>query len=200
MSTFVYRPTHSPIRPDRIWQEVLLRLRWSIPGPVEDISIDIGLNQDGTEELQPFISHPLAMENIAIPPARRLSIGCQDIGEGKHFYLISDDYTIEPLIIENADQSPITIKDFVVRTHNYLSQHKDMLINCGKFKFRGPPPPGEIVGPEYKVSYYTPGQHDLLFKSATSTSLPDGVVVNVKTFLEGELESLLWSSGTVKGR
>jgi hypothetical protein len=68
MSTSVYLPLQRTILPSSIWPEVFLRLQWSKLSAVEDRSIEIGLRQDGTAELLPFLCHSLAMENLAVQP------------------------------------------------------------------------------------------------------------------------------------
>jgi hypothetical protein len=118
--------------PDRIRQDILYRLRWSVLWSVEKINIESGLNKDGTEKRQPFLSHPLAMESLADPPVIRLQLSSVDLYEVKHFYMLSESYSDEPVIIENTDGRPITFTDFVTEAHKYLSQHKDALVLCRK--------------------------------------------------------------------
>lgn len=189
MSAFGFPPVLVGIPFDRIKQEVLSRLRWSILGSVEDIRIETGLNQDGTEELRPFPSHPLAMKSLTVPPTNRILISSMNIDAAMHFYLAPEDYQYDPQIIKNADGSPITIKDFVTQAHNHLSQNKEILFNSHKmvgFNSR-PPPSGAFVDPSSPVLYYTAGKHDLFFKHASSSASSDHFIVNVSTFLEGEM-------------
>jgi hypothetical protein len=54
--------------------------------------------------------------------------------------MVSEDDPRESLLAENADGSVIAIKNFVMQAHQYLTQHKDMLICYRKFHSRGPPP------------------------------------------------------------
>jgi hypothetical protein len=176
-----------PVPPDRIRLEILLRLRWSILGSLEDIRIQTSINEDGTEECQPLFSHPLAMELLAAPPVSRLQLNATDITEAKYFRTVSEDYRYEPLVIENADGSPITIGNFVTQTHHHLSEHKDMLIHYRKMVgFNNPPPPGEFVGPDYAKGYYDPDKHDLFFKLADSNSYLENCQVSISTAMEGE--------------
>ena len=184
-----YAPVFFGVPLDRIKQEVILRLRWSILSSVEDILIETGLHQDGTEERCPFLSHPLAMEPLTVPPLNRIEVRSEDISGAMHFHLAPENYQYEPHIIENADGSPVTIKDFVIQVHNYLCQHKDILIEYRKMVgFHGrPPPPGAVVDSSFPVSYYTTGTHDLLFKRAFSSASSDPLMVSVSTFLEGEM-------------
>ncbi|KAH3998549.1 hypothetical protein HBI56_205020 [Parastagonospora nodorum] len=175
-----------PKPPDRIRQEVLLKLRWSILGSLENISIQTGINEDGTEECQPFLAHPLAMESLAIPPVSRLQLDATDIAEAKHFRLVSEGYAYERLVIKNEDRSPITIKDFVTQAHHYLSQHKDVLVHYRKnVGFSTPPPPGEAVGPGFAV-YDPMKKHDLFFKHASSNAYSEDCRVSISTAMEGE--------------
>jgi hypothetical protein len=84
MSTFDFRIVTSPIPPNRIRQEILTRLRWSILGRAEDILVEDGLREDGTEQLCPFLSHALAMEDVAVPSASRILVYSQDISAAMH--------------------------------------------------------------------------------------------------------------------
>ncbi|KAH4230280.1 hypothetical protein HBI06_087200 [Parastagonospora nodorum] len=173
--------------PDRIRQDILYRLRWSILWSVEEITIESGLNKDGTEKRQPFLSHPLAMESLADPPVIRLQLSSVDLYEAKHFYILSESYSDEPVVIENTDGRPITFTDFVTEAHKYLSQHKDALVLCRKNAgFSNPPPPGEFVGPSPLCAFYTPIEHNLFFKSAFGVECPQGFIVDIGTFMEGE--------------
>lgn len=169
---------------DRIKQETVARLRWSILGSVEDIYIETGLHEDGTERRHPFLSHPLAMEPLTVPPGSRIEIGSENISSAMHFHLAPEDYPYELHTIENTDGSPVTIKDFFIQVHKYLCQHRDVLIRYRKmvgFNSR-PPPPGADVGPSSPVSYYTAGIHDLFFKRASIMASSDHLMVNVSTF------------------
>jgi len=184
--------------PDRIRQDILCRLRWSNLWPVEEITIEYGLEKDGTEKRQPFLSHPLAMESLADPPVSRLQLSSVDLYEAKHFHVLSESYLDEPLIIENTDGRPITFTNFVTEAHNYLGRHKDALVLWRKTAgFSNPPPPGENVGPSSFCALYTPGEHNLFFKSASGVECPQGFFVDIGTFMEGERgrsNEALWKS------
>ncbi|KAH7091910.1 hypothetical protein FB567DRAFT_516113 [Paraphoma chrysanthemicola] len=189
MSTSVSTPLTIGIPLDRIKQEVIFRLRWSILGSVEDIQIQTGLRQDGTEERLPFLSHPLAMEFLTDPPVKCVTISLADVREAMHSYMAPDNYQYELQTIENADGSPLTIKDFVMQLHSHFGQHKDLILFYRKtigFNHH-PPPPGAIIGPESRISYYTAGKHDLFFKRAFASTFSDPLILNIYTFLEGEI-------------
>lgn len=132
MSTLGFPPVRFGIPLDPVKQEVLSLLRWSILGSIEDIEIETRSDQDGLEECHPFLSHPLAKESLTLPPVNRIQIISRDIFEARHFYLAPEDYQYEAKTIENADGSPITIKDFVIQVHNHLSQHRDIILNYRK--------------------------------------------------------------------
>jgi hypothetical protein len=72
------------------------------------------------------------MESVAVPPASSLKDYCVHIGESKGFYMLFEEYPCGMLTIENADGSPVAIKDFVVQTHHHLIEDKDMLIDSRK--------------------------------------------------------------------
>ncbi|KAH9863551.1 hypothetical protein J1614_009483 [Plenodomus biglobosus] len=189
MSAFGFPPVLIGIPLDCIKQEVLSRLRWSILGSVEDIYIETELYQDGTDERRPFLSHPVAMESLTVPPVNRIQISSEDISGAMHFHLAPEDYQYEPQTIENADGSPITIKDFVVQVHNHLNQHRDVIFNYRKmvgFNRRSASPRAS-VDPGSPVSYYTEGKHDLFFKHASSSASSEPLMVNISTFLTGEM-------------
>lgn len=75
MSTFnsqpVTRPLPLPPSSNRLREDVLARLHWSILGSVEDITIEDGFNEDRTAQLLPFLSHTLATENATVLRKRR---------------------------------------------------------------------------------------------------------------------------------
>ncbi|KAH3916157.1 hypothetical protein HBH56_069520 [Parastagonospora nodorum] len=93
-----------------------------------------------------------------------------------------------PVLIEHADGSPITVKQFMIAAHECLSQHKDKIINNRKFLLRVPLLPITVPEPENRDLSFDPDKHDLFFKVAQGTSFPDGsMLVGVEVFLEGEL-------------
>jgi hypothetical protein len=76
------------IPPNRIRLEILLRLRWSILGSLEDIRFQTSISEDGTEECQSFLSQPLAMEPLAAPPVSRLQLNATDLTEADYIRIL----------------------------------------------------------------------------------------------------------------
>jgi hypothetical protein len=125
------------------------------------------------------------MESLDVPPVKRVS--SEDISGAMHFHLAPEGYRYEPQTIENADGSPITIKDFVIQVHNHLSQHRDVIFNYRKAAgFNSQPPTGASIDPSSPPSYYTAGYHALVFKSGLSSAFSDPLMIDVSTFMEGE--------------
>jgi hypothetical protein len=188
MSTFDFRTVTTPIPPNRIRQEILTRLRWSILGSVEDILVEDGLKEDGTEQLRPFLSHALALEDVAVPSASRMVVYSKDVSSGMIHKRVPKEDQPRPVLIEHADGSPITVKQFVIAAHEYLSQHKDKIINNRKFLLQIPLLPITVPEPEDRDLSFDPDKHDLSFKLAQGTSFPDGSMsVSVEVFLEDEM-------------
>ncbi|KAH7067979.1 hypothetical protein BKA63DRAFT_520877 [Paraphoma chrysanthemicola] len=186
---FVPKPLTIDKPADFIKQEIVARLRRSIFGSVEEIEIQTGLHPDGTEERLPFLSHPLAMESLTDPPVKRVTIRSEDIASGKHFYMVDENYQDDNPTFENVDGSSITVKDFVIHVHSYLCKHRDTILffrkTVGFNKY--PLPPDAIIGSGSRISFYTPGKHDLFLKRASSSTFSDPLIVSISTFLEGEI-------------
>jgi hypothetical protein len=152
----------SSLRRDRIKVELLHRLRWDIVGCVEDIQVEDGINDDGTPRLTSSLSHAIAAEPIAETPLTHLLLQAMDI----------DDYSHEQMNVNNEDESPITVRDFVVLAHAHLGAYKyDIPRNMSK--------PPRRTG-------------RLVFKWAGSTTSDNGIVtVKIWTFMEG-LKEEFW--------
>jgi hypothetical protein len=189
MSNFDFRTVikSGPLPPDRIRQEILTRLRWSLLGPVEGVMIEDGLKEDGTEKLRPFLSHALAMEDVAVPPTSRLSIYNKDVNTYMFYDRVPAEQQPRPVVIEHADGTSISIKEFVIAVHAFMSQHKDMVIDNRKFLVRAPLLPIEVPEPESADLNFDPSKHDLLFRRASGTSFETGMLVSIEVFLEGEM-------------
>ena len=181
-------PQSSGVPLDPLKLEILLRLRWSILGSASDILVTPNLDHSGTEKLEPFLSHPLAMESIIKPSMYRIQSGCTDISGAEHFRQVPENYQYELLTIENADGSLITIRDFVVQVHSHLKQKLDVVVNYRRMVgFNAqPPPPQAKVGPDSRIAYYMPGQHGIFFKEASSSTADYRFLVSLSTFMERE--------------
>jgi hypothetical protein len=90
--------------------------------------IEDGLAEDGTEQLLSFLSHALPTETVAVPPVSRISVYSKNISAAIHFDRVLEELQPRPVLIEHADSSPITVKQFVMAAHKFLSQHKDNII------------------------------------------------------------------------
>lgn len=150
--------------------------------------IEDGLKADGTEQLRPFLSHALAIEDVAVPSVSRMSVYSKDISSAMIHDRVAMEDQPRPVLIEHADGSPITVKQFVIAAHECLSQHKDKIINNRKFLVWIPQLPIAGPEPEDRDLGFDPDKHDLFFKLAQGTSFPDGSMsVGVEVFLEGEM-------------
>ncbi|EAT89010.1 hypothetical protein SNOG_03805 [Parastagonospora nodorum SN15] len=141
---------------------------------VEDILVEAGLKEDGTEQLRPFLSHALALEDVAVPSASRMVVYSKDISSAMIHERVPKEDQPRPVLIEHADGSPITVKQFMIAAHECLSQHKDKIINNRKFLLRVPLLPITVPEPENRDLSFDPDKHDLFFKVAQGTSFPDG--------------------------
>jgi hypothetical protein len=108
------------------------------------------------------LSHAIAAEPIAETPLTHLLLQAMDI----------DDYSHEQMNVNNEDESPITVRDFVVLAHAHLGAYKyDIPRNMSK--------PPRRTG-------------RLVFKWAGSTTSDNGIVtVKIWTFMEG-LKEEFW--------
>lgn len=104
-----------------------------------------------------------------------------DISAAHHFHIIPKDYEYELLTIENPNGSPITIKDFVVETHEYLALHKVVLHKYREaVKFPTfEPRPGQL-------SDLAPNDASLYVEVVSSKSDEKNTIVCVETVPEGE--------------
>jgi hypothetical protein len=162
--------------PDRIRQDILFRLRWDIGGTVEDIELDDGVNDDGTERRVPFMSSALVNESLADPPISHVSILLQDVHESQSFEYFDTKYPYTPLTIHNADKTPITIKDFVEQVHAHFAEHYTYMLRYQ-----------EAMNHSAVIAARGNGtQLTLFFRWALSRVCEDTLAVSVKTMMQGE--------------
>jgi hypothetical protein len=103
-----------------------------------------------------------------------------DVLMAKQFGLAPADYQYDALLIQSTDGSPLTIKDFVVRVHAHISEHKRLIVNYKQATGRR-----NSIVPDTaeKLSTTEPG----LFISSVTTHFPEGkLLIGVNCFLEGE--------------
>ena len=123
--------------PDRIRQDLFNRLHWDVFGPLSDITV-----QDGNKNtLATFTSHAIGLESIADPPVFRISVNI-DVCQQKFSMDETDeeDYRYQPpkpLVIENQNGSPISIKDFIDQVHLFLNANKDEIYKCEDENYYG---------------------------------------------------------------
>jgi hypothetical protein len=94
--------------------------------------------------------------------------------------MASEDYAYGQVVIENADESPITIKQFVTQAHHHLDERGDITFHYRKnVGFSKPPLPGESVGPDFArgYRYYDPK----ILRSMTRFSNLHPVTANQQT-------------------
>lgn len=191
------KPLLKHIPPGDFKAEVLLRLRWSLLGSATDIEIESGLNEDGTERYQPFLLDPVATENVTITPTSRLRVLRIDLSDTDDYHNEGreedEQIEYEDLTIEIADGSPITYKDFVIKTHEYFSQHMDDL-----YKFKKETRIGEAVQPDVlaevtpegfdlaRLAIDVPRSRDLFFDYVYSSGGRPAQIY-IQTFMEGFL-------------
>lgn len=114
-------------------QDLLSRLHWPIFSPLTTIQF---LDTNGT--LVPFTTHPLASIPLASTPLNKLHVlidtcserAAHDEGDGGPGSYIPP----EPLIFSG---SPITLLDFVVKTHGYLNAHREDIVECEEEVYDG---------------------------------------------------------------
>jgi hypothetical protein len=81
------------------------------------------------------MTHPIASESLANPPLTRLRVSlydCEDKQSREYLSGYEEEECYQPpesTAIENADGSPITVKDFVIRVHDYINTNKKELID-----------------------------------------------------------------------
>lgn len=181
MSITTPSPYYSPgTSPFCIRQDLLFRLRWSIYGPLDEIKIEDGLQKNGTKRHRAFLSDSTASKSLAEPPLCYATVVAMDVLMARQFGLAPTDYKYDPLIIQSTDSSPLTIKDFVVRVHAYLREHKRLIVNYKQATGRR-----NSIVPDTadKLSTAEPG----LFVSSVTTHFPEGkLLIGVNCFLEGE--------------
>jgi hypothetical protein len=115
---------------DRVREDILYRLRWNVLATLDDIEIATGPLDQAT--YVPLFGHPLADESIANPPFSRIDRLCisECLDKVVYRYEIPEEYWYKPppaTTINNEDGSPITLGQFVTKTHAYLNEHMEEL-------------------------------------------------------------------------
>ncbi|KAH4225642.1 hypothetical protein HBI56_075100 [Parastagonospora nodorum] len=128
---------HIPRHMLKIRKDLLYRLRWPILSSISSIQISTGpvsLTFDSANNrttsldtsqtsLVPLFSSPLADNSLFNPPLSRVDEICMsECAERQDYYESHDvfDYKAPtPLSIHNADDSPITLGQFVAEVHAY---------------------------------------------------------------------------------
>jgi hypothetical protein len=174
-------PYYSPgTSPFCIRQDLLFRLRWNVYRPLDEIKIEDGLHKNGTKRHRAFLSDSTASKSLAEPPLCSATVMAMDVLMAKQFGLAPADYQYDALLIQSTDGSPLTIKDFVVRVHAHIREHKRLIVNYKQATGRR-----NSIVPDTaeKLSTTEPG----LFISSVTTHFPEGkLLIGVNCFLEGE--------------
>ncbi|KAF2646056.1 hypothetical protein P280DRAFT_464323 [Massarina eburnea CBS 473.64] len=104
-----------------IRQDIFHRLRWNTLDALDNI--EITTKRHGEEAFEPLFDSPYANESMAQPPLSHVKVRVAEL-LSKQTY----DFQYEPppeLSIDNHDDSPITMKQFVTEVHAYLSKNID---------------------------------------------------------------------------
>jgi hypothetical protein len=133
-------PKYLPIRKD-----LLYRLRWNIFSSLSDIQITTGpitiTIKDNTEQitntdisqttLVPLFESDLRDKSLFNPPLTRIDeVNIAQIVDQQSWYEARDVYSFKapaPLMLENTDNAPITLGQFVKAVHAYLNLHEDAI-------------------------------------------------------------------------
>lgn len=114
---------------NRIRLDVLSRLRWSVTGTVEDIQICAqGPDIDATPH-EMFLDSPVPTMSLFDPPVTSLEVMSSDVLEARAYQMESEQYPYEPLIIKNAEGTPVTIAAFVQQVHAHLKDYEAFIVN-----------------------------------------------------------------------
>lgn len=114
-------------KPGRLRNDLLYRLRWNVFDTFDKIEIQDGLEEDGTERRSSFATHPIAAESIAQPPLSRIQVVSGDCSEARSYRLVPESYPLDIHTVENADGSPLTVRDFVIGVKRHLNKHKPLI-------------------------------------------------------------------------
>ncbi|KAF2276516.1 uncharacterized protein EI97DRAFT_433350 [Westerdykella ornata] len=180
--------THPPRRdpPGRVKEFIFSRLHWNVLGELSEIEVEDGVDENGTEKLSPFLSHPIAAESIAQPPVSVAYVHSSDISAGVHFYMCTYGFEYKGFLIENTDGRPITVKDVVTGFHDHLDQpwHKQILITYKKNAIPNPTGTAPVSATENTGRTQPPV---IFLKHIHAQTLNDRAWLNISTFLIGEL-------------
>jgi hypothetical protein len=174
-------PTYPPGTAfDIINQKLLYRLRWNILGILEDIEVEDGLNEDGTERRQPFLLDPIAAERLAKQPLRHAKLTASDVQMAQVSAVAPDGYHYSPLILDDSVGHPFTVQDFVECVHVHLKEHRDVISNYRKCAV-----PKDFSAVDAESN--SPSTQPKLFFDAVVVTLRDGgLEIGIICFLEGE--------------
>lgn len=109
--------------------DLIYQLRWNVFESLESVEVEDRVDEHGTERRLPFVSHPIAAESVAKPPLHHMiliSAECSEASSGDS--MLPDSYEITHGTIDNADGSPLTLRDFVTGVNFYLNIHKELIV------------------------------------------------------------------------
>jgi hypothetical protein len=114
---------------ERIRQDLLYRLQWDVFGTLSDIRV---VEQAGNANTSttPFLVHSIASESLADPPLTKISVhigGCEEKAANDEHEEEWRYQPPSPIVIEHEDNTPITLKEFVTRTHEFLNANKEII-------------------------------------------------------------------------
>ncbi|KAF2820488.1 hypothetical protein CC86DRAFT_360193 [Ophiobolus disseminans] len=167
-----------PQAPDRIKQDLLARIRWNFSKSVDDVEIEDGLDEDGTERRQPFFSDPTAAESLAEPPISSVLINSADIIKYKASVYAPDGYRYHGKLLENENAQSITIKDFVVAAHAHIYEYLGTIVDYRRDM--------RLDSDSGIVEQELIDEPDVLFKAAACYAVAHETAGTISTFITNE--------------
>ena len=146
----VSRPKRAMLN-DRLREDLLYRLRWNVLAPLDDIKIRTGAG-DPTTDVPLFDSH-LANESIANPPISRIDeVYMGDLVTRAELRHETEWKLKQPTAptINNEDDSPITLEQFVKELHAYMNLNMEILKQAKTELY------GRLLRPRVKTLTTTP--------------------------------------------
>jgi hypothetical protein len=121
-------PSPPPYRPRKDVNKVFERLKWSVLDPPSQAEIFL-LDSEGKPQWMPLLTDPVADEAATILPQSRLRIVIQPLDSWEHWSQ-TESQPPEPLLIENMDGQPITVRQFMNAVHDYAVPLRRLLCRC----------------------------------------------------------------------
>ena len=104
------------------------RLKWSVLDPPSEVEIFF-LDLEDQSQWAPLFTDPIADEAATNPPRSQLQIRLQPLDSWEHWRQAEKEPP-KPLLIENTDGQPISVKQFIQAVHSYAVPLRKLLCRC----------------------------------------------------------------------